>query len=64
MFYIDKAAEDSKVKLVPNPIRRMLRGLEKIVEYLVMLLGTGPMNDRERRRTEPWMAHSSVEKVF
>lgn len=55
--------KDGKARLIPNPTRRMPGGLEKIVEDGFTLLGTGFINDRKHRRTEPWMAPVSAEKL-
>jgi hypothetical protein len=61
--WLSKATEDGKVSLVPNPIRSMPGGLEKIAEDGFVLLGTGTMEDREHQRTEPWMAPVRAEKL-
>ena len=61
--WLSAAAKDGKVRLVPNPIRKMPGGLKKVVEDGFALLGTGSMGDRELRRTESWMAPVSAEKL-
>jgi len=50
-------------QLVPNPIRLMPGGLEKVVEDGFALLGPGRMEDRGEGRTEEWMRPVSAEKL-
>jgi NADPH:quinone reductase-like Zn-dependent oxidoreductase len=61
--YLSTAAEDGTTRLIPNPIRSMPGGLAKIGEDGFVLLGTGSMEDRVTRRTEPWMRPISAEKL-
>jgi NADPH:quinone reductase-like Zn-dependent oxidoreductase len=50
-------------KLVPNPVRLMPGGLEKVVEDGFALLGPGKMEDRGEGRREEWMRPVSAEKL-
>jgi NADPH:quinone reductase-like Zn-dependent oxidoreductase len=50
-------------KLVPNPIRLMPGGLEKVIEDGFALLGPGKMEDRGKGKNEEWMKPVSAEKL-
>jgi NADPH:quinone reductase-like Zn-dependent oxidoreductase len=50
-------------KIVPNPVRLMPGGLEKIVDDGFVLLGDGSMDDRRQDRREDWMKPVSGEKL-
>jgi NADPH:quinone reductase-like Zn-dependent oxidoreductase len=49
--------------LMPNPIRTMPGGLEKVVQDGFQLLGAGSMEERQIKRTEAWMRPVSAEKL-
>ncbi|CAI6088193.1 unnamed protein product [Clonostachys chloroleuca] len=53
----------SGAPVTPNPVRLMPGGLDKIVPDGFALLGSGSMEDRQRRRTEAWMKPISGEKL-
>jgi NADPH:quinone reductase-like Zn-dependent oxidoreductase len=50
-------------KLVPNPVRNMPGGLERVVPDGFALLGSGSMGDREQERMEEYMRPLSGEKM-
>jgi NADPH:quinone reductase-like Zn-dependent oxidoreductase len=49
--------------LIPNPIRLMPGGLEKVVKDGFQLLGAGGMKERQVMRMEEWMRPVSAEKL-
>jgi threonine dehydrogenase-like Zn-dependent dehydrogenase len=48
--------------LIPNPIRLIPGGLEKVVEDVFQLLGAGGTGKRQVKRMEEWMRTVSAEK--
>lgn len=50
-------------KVVPNPVRLMPGGLDKVVDDGFVLLGDGSMDDRKASRKEEWMRPVSGEKL-
>jgi NADPH:quinone reductase-like Zn-dependent oxidoreductase len=49
--------------LIPNPVRLMPGGLERIPLDGFVLLGGGVMEDRSQSRSEEWMGRISAEKL-
>jgi NADPH:quinone reductase-like Zn-dependent oxidoreductase len=47
--------------IVPNPVRLMPGGLDKVFEDGFALMGSGTMDDRQGGRTEDWMKPVSAE---
>lgn len=50
-------------KIEPNPVREMPGGLKQIVADGFALLGAGSMQDRDKKREEPWMRPIGAEKI-
>jgi NADPH:quinone reductase-like Zn-dependent oxidoreductase len=62
--YLGTAADDGEIKLVPNPVRIMPGGLERVVPDGFALLGGIQVSDRKTTsRAEQYMRPISAEKI-